>query len=300
MRSFERGASVTLYQKPKRVLEGFLHILLYASATITFLLLFLVLFSVLSQGLPYLSVSFLTSTYSEVDSQKQGILPMLINTLYMVVGTLTFSVPIGIGSAIYLTQYAKQGRLVDFIRFTTEVLSGIPSILFGLFGYAVFCIFFSLGTSILAGCLTLSLMVLPIIIRTTEEALMAVPSSYRDGALALGAGKLRVILGVLLPTALPGVMTSVILAMGRVVSESAALLYTAGMAYQMPRNLLGHFLDSGRTLTLHLYTVSKQAVDPNAYHIAFATGSVLLILIFLLNLLANGISQIFRRKRGAG
>lgn len=291
------GRNDTLYQKPKRVRERILRGLLYLSAGISLFLLFWILFTILSQGLPYISVAFLTSTYSEVDPAKQGILPMIINTIYIVVGTLVFSVPVGIGAAIYLTQYAKQGKLVQLIRFTTEMLSGIPSILFGLFGYAVFCIFFSLGTSILSGCLTMSLMVLPITIRTTEEALLAVPSSYRDGALALGAGKLRVILKILLPVALPGVMTAVILAMGRVVSESAALLYTAGMAYQMPEHLLGHFLDSGRTLTLHLYTVSRQAVDSNAYHIAFATASVLLIFIFLLNLLANGTARFFSRRQ---
>ena len=291
------GRNDTLYQKPKRVRERILRGLLYLSAGISLFLLFWILFTILSQGLPYISVAFLTSTYSEVDPAKQGILPMIINTIYIVVGTLVFSVPVGIGAAIYLTQYAKQGKLVQLIRFTTEMLSGIPSILFGLFGYAIFCVFFSLGTSILSGCLTMSLMVLPITIRTTEEALLSVPSSYRDGALALGAGKLRVILKILLPVALPGVMTAVILAMGRVVSESAALLYTAGMAYQMPEHLLGHFLDSGRTLTLHLYTVSRQEVDSNAYHIAFATASVLLIFIFLLNLLANGTARFFRRRQ---
>lgn len=290
-------ANKTLYQKPKRALEFFLKAILYAAAIITLLALFMILFTILSQGLPYITWDFLTSAYSEVDPNKQGILPMLINTMYVVVGVMVFSVPIGIGAAIYLTQYAKQGRLVKIIRFTTEILSGIPSILFGLFGYAVFCIFFSLGTSILAGCLTMTLMVLPIIIRTTEEALLSVPISYRDAALALGAGKLRVILGILLPAALPGVMTAVVLAMGRVVSESAALLYTAGMAYQMSGGLFSHFLDSGRTLTLHLYAVSKQAVDPNAYHIAFATASVLLFLIFFLNLIANGIGWFFNRNQ---
>lgn len=286
----------TLYQKKRHLSEFVLRGILYFSAGVSLLLLFWILFTILSQGLPYISFDFLTSSYSEVDPQKQGILPMFINTAYMVVGTLFFSVPVGIGAAVYLTQYAKQGRLVGIIRFTTELLSGIPSILFGLFGYSVFCVFFSLGTSILSGCLTMSLMVLPIIIRTTEEALLSVPTSYRDGALALGAGKLQIILKILIPVSLPGVMTAVVLAMGRVVSESAALLYTAGMSYQMPERLFGHFLDSGRTLTLHLYTVSKQAVDENAYHIAFATASVLLIFIFLINMLANGVAWYFGRK----
>ena len=142
--------------------------------------------------------------------------------------TLLIATPIGICSAIYLTQYAKQGRLVKTIRFTTEVLSGIPSIIFGLFGYSVFCILFRLNTSILAGCLTMTICILPTIVRHTEESLLAVPSSYKEGAMALGAGKLRVVLGIVLPCAMPGVLTSVILAMGRIVGESAALLYTAG------------------------------------------------------------------------
>ena len=236
---------------------------------------------ILINGLPYISWEFLSTSYSESPSGAKGILPMIINTLYIVVITLLIATPIGISSAIYLTQYAKQGRLVRAIRFTTEILSGIPSILFGLFGYTVFCVMFRMGTSILAGCLTMTLCILPTIVRTTEESLLAVPGSYKEGAMALGAGKLRVILGIVLPCAVPGILTAVILAMGRIVGESAALLYTSGMSYNMPKDFFGQIMNSGRTLTLHLYQTAMQATSDDAFHIAFATAAVLLVIVFL-------------------
>ena len=183
---------------------------------------------------------------------------MIINTLYIVVITLLIAAPIGISSAIYLTQYAKQGRLVRSIRFTTEVLSGIPSIIFGLFGYTVFCILFRLQVSILAGCLTMAICILPTIVRTTEESLLSVPTSYKEGALALGAGKLRVILGIVLPCAMPGVLTAVILAVGRIVGESAALLFTSGIGYSMPRGFFRQIMTSGRTLDVALVSDSTR------------------------------------------
>lgn len=250
---------------------------------------------ILINGLPYISWEFLSTSYSESPSGAKGILPMIINTLYIVVITLLIATPIGISSAIYLTQYAKQGRLVRAIRFTTEILSGIPSILFGLFGYTVFCVMFRMGTSILAGCLTMTLCILPTIVRTTEESLLAVPGSYKEGAMALGAGKLRVILGIVLPCAVPGILTAVILAMGRIVGESAALLYTSGMSYNMPKDFFGQIMNSGRTLTLHLYQTAMQATSDDAFHIAFATAAVLLVIVFLLNLLAGLVSKTLKK-----
>ena len=170
-----------------------------------------------------------------------------------------------------------------------------PIMIFGLFGFTFFCVMLRLGTSILAGCLTMSICILPTIVRTTEESLLAVPESYKEGALALGAGKLRVILSIVLPCAMPGILTAVILGMGRLVGESAALMFTSGMAYEMPQEVLGHVMDAGRTLTLHLYQVSKQAVDPNAFNIAYATASVLLILVFVLNRLAGLLSRVLKK-----
>ena len=285
----------SLYHKRKRGVDGVLRGLIYAAAAITVLALVGLLLYILIRGIPHLSWSFLSSSYSETDPTRKGILPMLINTLYLVALTLLIAAPIGIASAIYLTQYAKQGKLVKVIRFTTEVLSGIPSILFGLFGYTVFCTLFRLQTSILAGALTMSLCVLPTIIRTTEESLLAVPQSYQEGALALGAGKFRIIMGMVLPCAMPGVLTAIILAMGRIVGESAALLFTAGVSYHMPTGPFSHIMESGRTLTLHLYQTAREASSEDAMNVAFATAAVLLILVFLLNRLAALLSRMLKK-----
>ncbi len=287
--------SSSLYGKKKRPADTALKVLINTAAAITVITLLGIILYILINGLPYISWSFISTPYSETKENLKGILPMIINTMYIVVITLLISAPIGISSAIYLTQYAKQGRLVKAIRFTTEVLSGIPSIIFGLFGYTVFCILFRLQTSILAGCLTMSLCILPTIIRTTEESLLSVPSTYKEGAMALGAGKLRVVMGIVLPCAMPGVLTAVILAMGRIVGESAALLFTSGLSYNMPRGFFQQIFSSGRTLTLHLYQTAREAASPDAMHIAFATAAVLLILVFLLNRLAGLLSRALRR-----
>ena len=285
----------SLYQKKRRPSDLLLQIAINGAALLTVIVLAGIILYILINGLPYISWEFLSTSYSESPSGAKGILPMIINTLYIVVITLLIATPIGISSAIYLTQYAKQGRLVRAIRFTTEILSGIPSILFGLFGYTVFCVMFRMGTSILAGCLTMTLCILPTIVRTTEESLLAVPGSYKEGAMALGAGKLRVILGIVLPCAVPGILTAVILAMGRIVGESAALLYTSGMSYNMPKDFFGQIMNSGRTLTLHLYQTAMQATSDDAFHIAFATAAVLLVIVFLLNLLAGLVSKTLKK-----
>lgn len=285
----------SLFGKKQRPMDTFLRFLINGAALVTVVVLVGIIGYILVNGLPYISWRFISTPYSETKDELKGILPMIINTVYIVVITLLISAPIGISSAIYLTQYAKQGRLVKAIRFTTEVLSGIPSIIFGLFGYTVFCILFRLQTSILAGCLTMSICILPTIIRTTEESLLAVPESFKEGAMALGAGKLRVIMGIVLPCAMPGVLTAVVLAMGRIVGESAALLFTSGLSYNMPRGFLQQIFSSGRTLTLHLYQTAREAASPDAMNIAYATAAVLLILVFLLNRLAGLLSRSLRK-----
>lgn len=285
----------SLYCKHRRPKDTVLKTLINLAAGVTVVVLAGIIGYILLNGIPYITWQFLSTPYSEMNPALKGILPMLINTLYIVVITLLISVPIGLSSAIYLTQYARQGKLVKAIRFTTEVLSGIPSIIFGLFGYTVFCILFRLQVSILAGCLTMTICILPTIVRTTEESLMAVPASYKEGALALGAGKLRVILGIVLPCAMPGVLTAVILAVGRIVGESAALLFTSGIGYSMPKGFFRQIMTSGRTLTLHLYQTAREASTPDAMNIAFGTAAVLLILVFLLNCLTKVVAKALKK-----
>ena len=287
--------TLSLYRKRRRGGDHVLAGLIYVAAAITVCILVGIIGYILVKGVPHISWNFLASDFSALDENRQGILPMIINTLYIVVITLLIVTPIGVSSAIYLTQYARQGKLVKTIRFTTEVLSGVPSILFGMFGYTVFCVMFGMGTSILAGCLTMSICILPTIVRTTEESLIAVPESYKEGAMALGAGKLRVVMGIVLPCVMPGILTAVILGMGRIVGESAALLLTSGISTDMPKSLFSHIMNSGRTLTLHLYQTATEATDPQAFDIAYATAAVLLILVFLLNRLAGLLSRTLKK-----
>ena len=295
MAKSETGGTLSLYRKTRRPGDKALAFCIYLAAALTVCILVGIIGYILVKGVPHISWSFLSTSFSALDEGRNGILPMIINTLYIVVITLLIVTPIGIASAIYLTQYARQGKLVKTIRFTTEVLSGVPSIVFGLFGYTVFCVMMGMGYSILAGCLTMTICILPTIVRTTEESLLAVPESYKEGALALGAGKTRVVLGMVLPCAMPGILTAVILGMGRIVGESAALLFTSGIATNMPDGVLSHVMSSGRTLTLHLYQTATEATDPAAFQIAYATAAVLLILVFILNRLACLLSRVLRK-----
>ena len=295
MAKSETGGTLSLYRKTRRPGDKALAFCIYLAAALTVCILVGIIGYILVKGVPHISWSFLSTSFSALDEGRNGILPMIINTLYIVVITLLIVTPIGIASAIYLTQYARQGKLVKTIRFTTEVLSGVPSIVFGLFGYTVFCVMMGMGYSILAGCLTMTICILPTIVRTTEESLLAVPESYKEGALALGAGKTRVVLGMVLPCAMPGILTAVILGMGRIVGESAALLFTSGIATNMPDGVLSHVMSSGRTLTLHLYQTATDATDPAAFQIAYATAAVLLILVFILNRLAGLLSRVLRK-----
>lgn len=295
MAKSETAGTLSLYRKTRRPGDKVLAFCIYLAAALTVCILVGIIGYILVKGVPHISWSFLSTSFSALDEGRNGILPMIINTLYIVVITLLIVTPIGIASAIYLTQYARQGKLVKTIRFTTEVLSGVPSIVFGLFGYTVFCVMMGMGYSILAGCLTMTICILPTIVRTTEESLLAVPESYKEGALALGAGKTRVVLGMVLPCAMPGILTAVILGMGRIVGESAALLFTSGIATNMPDGVLSHVMSSGRTLTLHLYQTATEATDPAAFQIAYATAAVLLILVFILNRLAGLLSRVLRK-----
>ena len=295
MAKSETGGTLSLYRKTRRPGDKALAFCIYLAAALTVCILVGIIGYILVKGVPHISWSFLSTSFSALDEGRNGILPMIINTLYIVVIPLLIVTPIGIASAIYLTQYARQGKLVKTIRFTTEVLSGVPSIVFGLFGYTVFCVMMGMGYSILAGCLTMTICILPTIVRTTEESLLAVPESYKEGALALGAGKTRVVLGMVLPCAMPGILTAVILGMGRIVGESAALLFTSGIATNMPDGVLSHVMSSGRTLTLHLYQTATEATDPAAFQIAYATAAVLLILVFILNRLAGLLSRVLRK-----
>jgi len=240
---------------------------------------------IIANGINHLSLSFI---FSEFKGDTRGIFPMIINTLLIVLLSIAISTPIGIFSAIYLVEYAKPGKLLKTIRFATETLQGIPSIIYGLFGFIFFVTFMRFGFSLLSGALTLSIMVLPTIIRTTEEALKTVPLSFREGSLALGATKLQTIVKVVIPSAIPGILNSVILSIGRIVGETAAVYLTAGMVTRFPQNIM----DSGRTLSVHLYLLAKEGLS---FEEAFATASILVISVALINLITNLIAKRMRK-----
>ncbi|WP_066502083.1 phosphate ABC transporter permease PstA [Abyssisolibacter fermentans] len=212
------------------------------------------------------------------------LLSQILITLYIIFLTIIVSAPIGILSAIYLVEYAKKGKFVRLIRFATECLASIPSIIFGLFGMILFVVILGFGWSILAGTVTLSIMVLPTIIRTTEEALKSVPDSYREGSLGLGASKLRTVMLVILPSAMPGILTAVILSIGRIIGETAAVYLTAGTVARIPSSIM----DSGRTLSVHLYLLAKEGIS---FEKAYATATILIIIVLFINLVTNKIAK---------
>lgn len=260
-----------------------------AGITITFLLW--IVWHILSNGLSHVSWEFITGAYTRI-GQASGIWAMIVSTIYMVGLTLLIAAPIGIMTAIYLIEYAKVGsRIVKVIRFCTESLAGIPSIVYGLFGMTFFVTTLGLGFSILAGSLTLAMLILPVIIRTTEEALMAVPMSYREGGYALGASKLYTVWRLILPSAMPGIVTALILSIGRVIGESAPVFLTAGMVTQIPQSVL----DSGRTLTVHLYKLTQELFTQHEWDQAYATATVLIVLVLLLNLATKLIASRFNK-----
>lgn len=282
----------TLMRKKRRVSDLVLLGLIYLSAVFALALLIGIIVYVFAKGAHTISWTFLTTVTSSLKGTV-GILGNIVNTLYIIVLTLLIATPIGVGSAIYLNEYARPGKLVRMIEFTTETLAGIPSIVFGLFGMMFFGTTLGLKTSILTGSFTLTIMILPLITRNTQEALKTVPDSYRSGALGMGAAKWYMIRTVLLPSAMPGILTGVILAIGRIVGESAALLFTSGSGRNLPKPGLTGFFEkftqSSGTLTIELYLQMQNG----KYDTAFGIGCVLLVIVLGINFLAKFVAGKF-------
>lgn len=263
--------------------------LIWTAAAITVSFLLWVVWYIISNGLSHVNWDFISSNYTTI-GETSGIWPMIVSTLYMVAASIGVAAPLGIMTAIYLTEYAQVGsRLVKVIRFCTESLAGIPSIIYGLFGMTFFVVVLGFGYSILSGALTLSILILPVIIRTTEEALMAVPQTYRESSYGLGASKIYTIWRLILPSAMPGIVTAIILSVGRVIGESAPVFMTAGMVARIPESLL----DSGRTLTVHLYKLTQELYTIHEWNQAYATATVLIVLVLCINLITKLIASRF-------
>ena len=282
----------SIFDKKIRSLDIFINILIYLCASISIIVLAVIVGYVTFRGIGTVNWSFLTNVPSMLKGTF-GIAGNIVNTLYLIIVTLLISIPLGVGAAIYLNEYAKPGRIVRLIEFTTETLSGIPSIIFGLFGYVFFGITLNLKYSILTGSLTLAIMVLPLITRNTQEALKTVPHSYRSGALGIGATKWYMIRTILLPSALPGIITGIILAIGRIVGESAALLFTAGSGYLLPKvgeygeGLLKKIFQPGGSLTIQMYL----KLEEGKYDYAFGIAFVLLVIVLGINMLTKFLSH---------
>lgn len=271
----------------KHPLSFVLLILIGLASIITVASIIFIIIYILVNGIPNLTTDLFSLHYN---SKNQSMLPSIFNTVFITFLTLLIAVPIGIFSAVYLVEYAKKGsKLVKVIRVTTETLAGIPSIVFGLFGFLAFVIALGWGYSMIAGVLTLVMMVLPTIIGTTEEALLAVPNSYREGSFGLGAGKIRTIFKIIVPTAIPGILSGVILAIGRIVGETAALIYTSGTVAETATSLT----DSARTLSVHLYCLLSEGLFTNQ---AYATAVILLLLVVGINALSNFIAKKLAKK----
>ena len=268
-----------------------LMLLVMLSAIITFAVLLFLIAYILINGIPHIKPELFALKYT---SENGSLFPALINTIIMTALSLIIAVPFGIFSAIFLVEYAKRGnKFINVIRITTETLSGIPSIVYGLFGMLFFVTTLKWGYSLLAGAFTLSIMILPLIMRTTEEALKAVPDSYREGSFGLGAGKLRTVFRIVLPSAVPGILAGVILAVGRIVGETAALIYTAGTVADIPDGVMG----SGRTLAVHMYSMSREGLHMDQ---AYATAVVLLVLVIGINWLSGFIAKKITKGNGNG
>ncbi len=266
----------------RRPFSLFLAIIVILAAVITVAVLGFLVAYILVNGVPYLKPSLFEWKYT---TDNVSMMPAIMNTLFMVVVSLVVSVPLGVFAAIYLAEYARRGnKFVKVIRVTAETLSGIPSIVYGLFGMLFFVNFMGIGKSILAGALTLAIMVLPTVMRTTEEALLAVPDSFREGSYGLGAGRLRTVFKIVLPPAVPGILSGVILSIGRMVGETAALLYTSTSATKLATSLM----DPGRTLAVHMYVLSGEALYVNE---ANATAVVLLVMVIIINALSSWVAK---------
>jgi phosphate transport system permease protein len=282
-----------MIKKKIRVTDIILRLLIWLFSFITIGALAWILIYIISKGISYINWEFISTIYRPT-ANKEGIFPFIISTLYLVALTLAISTPIGICSAIYLVEYSKPGKILNIIRFATETLAGIPSIIYGLFGLIFFVEILGFGYSILSGSLTVGIMVLPTIIRTTEEALKSVPITYKEGSLALGATKLKTISKVVLPCAIPGILTAVILSIGRIVGETAAIYFTMGYVTRTPSSLM----DSGRTLSVHLFQLAREGLSLQQ---AFATATILVILVAIINLAANIIAgRIKKMATGSG
>lgn len=273
----------------RKALAIFQRAIVYIGAILTSAVLIFLIGYILVKGVPYLTPSLFAWEYT---SENVSLMPALINTLLMAALALLIAVPIGVCSAIYMVEYAPRGsKFVQVVRVTTETLQGIPSIVYGLFGMLFFVTFLGWGLSLLAGACTLAIMILPVIMRTTEEALLAVPDSYREGSFGLGAGRVRTVFKCVLPSALPGILGGVILALGRCVGEVAALLFTAGSVASVPNFAeegLGALFDSTRTLAVHMYVLASEGLHTNE---TFATAVVLLVLVIILNLITNLVGK---------
>lgn len=275
----------------RRAYDRILRFLLYFCAALTCALLLFIIGYIFFKGLPHVTWQFL-STQPSFIKDTIGILPNILNTVYLVGVTLIITLPLGVGAAIYLTEYARNRRLVAAIEFATETLTGIPSIIYGLVGMLIFTPL--LGKSLLAGALTLVIMTLPTIVRTTQESLKTVPASYREGALGLGSGKWHMIRTIVLPCSIDGVVTGCILAIGRIVGESAALLFTAGFAHALNGFFTG-LTSSGATLTVALYVYAKEQGE---FEVAFAIAAILMILTLIINLAANFVGKKLKQRQG--
>lgn len=270
----------------QRVAVGFM----WALAAIVFAVLVFILAFILAHGLPHVTWSFLTESPSSM-GREGGIFPMILGTILVAGLAVLVAAPIGVATAVYLTEYTREGRLTTVIRFGADCLAGVPSIIFGLFGFVFFAITLGMGLSVLSGSLTLALMVLPTIIRTSEEAIRAVPYAYREVSFGLGSTRWQTVIHVVLRSAIPGISTGIVLSLGRSISETAAVMLTAGSALRLPRSLF----DSSRTLALHFYILAREGISmTNAY----ATASVLIIAILALNLLSYWLMRRFVAKVG--
>lgn len=276
--------------KKRKLYIAFMRVSMYLCSFLTVALLLFLLVYVLAKGLPNITWEFL-STKPSYTTERIGILPDILNTLYIVIATLIIVLPLGVGAAIYLTEYAKNKRIVTAIEYAAETLSGIPSVIYGLVGMLLFSNNF--GTSLLAGALTLVIMNLPTVMRTAQESLKTVPQSYREGAFGLGAGKWRVIRTVVLPGCVDGVITGCILSVGRILSESAALLFTAGFAHAL-NGIFSGLTSPGATLTVALYVYAKEEGE---FGVAFGIAAILMILTLFINFAAASVSKYFEKRR---
>ena len=280
------------YPLRRKIYGGIMQGLMFFSVFVTCALVVAIIGYVLIKGLPNITWKLLSTKPSYL-SNSIGILPDILNTIYIIIACLVVVLPLGVGAAIYLTEYAENKKLVGVIEYAAETLSGIPSVIYGLVGMLFFCQFLGFQTSLLAGALTLVIMNLPTVMRTTQESLKAVPQSYREGAFGLGAGKWRVIYTVVLPSCVDGIVTGCILAIGRILGESAALLFTAGFAHAL-NGFFDGLTSAGATLTVALYVYAKEQGE---FDVAFAIAAILMVLTLLINLAAQFTGKFFKKRR---